>query len=71
MLPGKEHMKGEKTVSILLLSHSRTSLGFGHVIDVAGKQIFPKESCVKKTQDLPSTGYLLQNGFVGLQSPEL
>lgn len=43
----------------------------GHVIDVAGKQIFPKESCVKKTQDLPSTGYILQNGFVGLQSPEL
>lgn len=43
----------------------------GAVIDVAGKQIFPRESCVKKTPDLPSRGYLLQNGFVGSQSAGL
>lgn len=69
MLPGKEHMKGEKTVSIPLLAGHHWDLGA--VIDVAGKQIFPRESCVKKTQDLPSRGYLVQNEFVGSQSPEL
>lgn len=53
---------------LVLAGHHRD---LGAVIDVAGKQIFPRESCVKKTPDLPSRGYLLQNGFVGSQSAGL
>lgn len=49
---------------LVLAGHHRD---LGAVIDVAGKQIFPRE----KTPDLPSRGYLLQNGFVGSQSAGL
>lgn len=54
------------------LSPSRTSLGFGGC-DWCGWEtdLSKRVLCEGNTQDLPSRGYLLQNGFVGSQPPEL